>query len=226
MSAVIAGAAIVAGGIAGSAISASDTQRRLGHIKDTPYVDPNQVYSQSLGASLGALPQAENLTGQENVFNQQQLQDALNKSIPGYSDIQASRSGIIQNELAGQLPPDVQAYLERTGAATSLAGGYGGSQAGRNLTARDLGTNSLNLMHTGQQEAQQMISGTPTATPISIAASLGLNPELLYKGDLTQRQENMAAATNWAVAPGAWGAIGSGLQKVGGAALSGGVGGG
>lgn len=217
MSAVAVGIGVA--GIAASAINASQTKGALNNIAKTPYVDPNKAYTDSLGASLSALPQASNLTGQENQFNQAQFQQALNKSIPGYSDIQASRSSQIQNELAGQLPPDVQAAIERSGAAQGLSGGFGGSQAGRNLTARDIGTTSLGLMNTGQQQAQQLISGTPMATPISIAQQLGINPSLLYSGTESQRAGNMGAATNAAVAPGALGTLGAGAQTIGGGML-------
>jgi len=219
MSAVALGVGLTAAGTIGSAISAGGTKSALQGIANTPYVDPNKAYTDSLNASLAALPQAQNLTGQENAFNTQQLQDTLNKSIPGYSNIQSARSANIQNELAGQLPPDVQAAIERAGAAQGLSGGFGGSQAGRNLTARDLGQTSLGLMNQGQSQAQQLISGTPMATPISIAQQLGINPSLLYSGNESQRQQNMGAATNAAVAPGALGALGSGLGTIGGAAL-------
>jgi len=219
MSAASLAIGLGAAGTIASAASAGGTKSALNNIAQTPYVDPNKAYTDSLNASLGALPQASNLTGQENVFNQQQMQDALNRSIPGYSNIQSSRSNQIQSELAGQIPPDVQAALERSGAAQGLSGGFGGSQAGRNLTARDIGTTSLGLMNQGQQQAQQLISGTPMATPISIAQQLGINPSLLYSGTESQRSGNMAAATNAAVAPGALGTLGAGAQQLGGGIL-------
>ena len=68
-----------------------------------------------------------------------------------------------------------------------------------------------------RQQAQQLISGTPMATPISIAQQLGINPSLLYSGTQDQRSQNMGAATNAAVAPGALGTLGAGGQTIGGA---------
>ncbi|MEI7453049.1 MAG: hypothetical protein WCK04_02340 [Actinomycetes bacterium] len=219
MSALAAAIGLSAVGTVGSLVASSQTKSGLGKIANTPYVDPNKAYTDSLNASLAALPQAQNLTGQENVYNQQQMQDALNKSIPGYSAIQGARSSQIQDELAGRIPPDVQAAIERSGAAHGLSGGFGGSQAGRNLTARDLGTTSLGLMNSGQQQAQQLISGTPMSTPISIAQQLGINPSLLYSGSEQQRGQNMEAAANAAVAPGALGTLGAAGQQFGGALL-------
>jgi len=219
MSALAAAIGLSAVGTVGSLVSSSQTKSGLGKIANTPYVDPNKAYTDSLNASLAALPQAQNLTSQENVYNQQQMQDALNKSIPGYSAIQGARSSQIQDELAGRIPPDVQAAIERSGAAHGLSGGFGGSQAGRNLTARDLGTTSLGLMNSGQQQAQQLISGTPMSTPISIAQQLGINPSLLYGGSEQQRGQNMEAAANAAVAPGALGTLGAAGQQLGGALL-------
>ena len=219
MSAIAAAVGLSAVGTIVSLVQAGQTKSGLGKIANTPYVDPQKAYTDSLNASLAALPQAQNLTSQENTYNQQQMQDALNKSIPGFSDIQSARSNQIQNELAGRIPPDVQAAIERSGASQGLSGGFGGSQFGRNLTARDLGTTSLGLMNSGQQQAQQLISGTPMATPISIAQQLGINPSLLYSGSEQQRGENMNAAANAAVAPGALGTLGAAGQQFGGALL-------
>ena len=53
--------------------------------------------------------------------------------------------------LAGQVPQDVQDQIEQASAERSLQGGFGfqGSQRARNVTARDLGLKSTDLMNEG-----------------------------------------------------------------------------
>ena len=118
------GLSLLGGGL--SALSAQGTKNALQGVAGTPYVNPNDAYNSSLGATANAIPQAEAITGQENQFNNAQMQQALNQAIPGYQAIQAQRSQNIQDLLAGKLSPDVQAAIERSGAAQALAGGYGG----------------------------------------------------------------------------------------------------
>jgi len=209
------------GGLAGTVLSgfgANEAQKKAASAAALPGVNFGDIYRQSLDASLGSLPQAQNLVGQENTFNQDQLDAILERAIPGYKAIQSQRSANIGNELRGALPPDVQAAVERAGAARSLTGGYAGSGFGGNLTARDLGLTSLDLMGRGNTEAAGLISGTPRTNPIGVQTELNIDPQTALATRSGERSAQQAILAGSAAMPGWTGTLGAGLQSLGGAA--------
>lgn len=108
----------------------------------------------TVAGNAGVLPATENLASQYNLFNQQQLTQMLQTAIPGYSAITSKASQNILDELSGKIPADVQGAIESSSAAKALTGGFGGSPLAGNLTARDLGLTSLNLMQQGLSSAE------------------------------------------------------------------------
>ena len=122
---------------------------------DRPSVPPwqnislDQQQKQSVAANQSALPGLESLAGGVDVFNQQQLTSLMNTILPGWSDSATKASKNISSELSGEIPTDVSQALQSSDAAKSLTGGFGGSGLAGNLTARDLGITSLDLMGKG-----------------------------------------------------------------------------
>jgi hypothetical protein len=122
--------------------------------------------SLSLGTEQGkaiannqaALPASEKLVSQANTFTQQQIQSMLEQAIPGYKNLVSSVSGNIQGMVGGQIPTDVQTAVQQSSAASAVAGGYGGSEMAGNLTARDLGMTSLDIMNQGISTAQSWMA--------------------------------------------------------------------
>jgi hypothetical protein len=97
------------------------------------------------------LPSLKALGSQVNDFNQEQqlksIQKALEFALPGGL---GKAQGIVNSQLAGEIPADVQAQIQRSSAARAISGGYGGgSGLGRNLTLRDLGLTSLQQQQQG-----------------------------------------------------------------------------
>jgi hypothetical protein len=84
--------------------------------------------------------------------------ESLQAAIPGYSAMTGRTAENIQANLAGQIPEDVQRAIQRAGASRAVASGVSGSQFGRNLTARDLGLTSLQLMNQGVQQSNQFLA--------------------------------------------------------------------
>ena len=70
--------------------------------------------------------------------------------LPGEALLKQAQSATSEM-LAGQVPQDVQDQIEQASAERSLQGGFGfqGSQRARNVTARDLGLKSTDLMNEG-----------------------------------------------------------------------------
>lgn len=112
--------------------------------------------SKSTSANLANLPQLENLAGQTNLFNAQQIQQMLG-NIPGFTGLSNQITDVLGSELRGEIPPDVAAAIQNNAAAQALTGGFGGSGLAGNLTARDLGLTSLNIMQSGLSSAESWL---------------------------------------------------------------------
>ncbi len=109
-------------------------------------------------ANLGVLSQAEDLASRVNEGAQERLLASLQAAIPGYQSMVGQTAQNIQANLEGRIPEDVQRALERATASRAVGGGFSGSQFGRNLTARDLGLTSLQLMNQGVQQSNQFLA--------------------------------------------------------------------
>lgn len=205
-------------GIGGAFLSgnaASATKKKLNDIANMQGVNIGTAYSDSLGADLGALPQAQDLAGKENTFNSAQENAALEAAIPGYKDIQGARSANTLALLHGDIPDDVLGQIQRGDTAKALQGGFGNSGAGRNLTARDLGLTSLNLQQQGFNNGGALISGTPRPKLETLNDILNIDAKDVLGVRSNERTQAIGAYTNAAVAPGATATWGNYLQKQG-----------
>lgn len=139
------------GGTSGAASGAPQAQITV----DDPVVTPEFKDPKAFGLDL---PDPETYSEMDTLFT-----DAL-KNVNSLAD-----SVVKANEayLKGELPGDVVAEIRRNTAETALKSGAGGdSQAAANLTARDLGTTSVQLQ-------QQGIANTQVAAELyKVTASL------------------------------------------------------
>jgi hypothetical protein len=103
-----------------------------------------------------------------------------------------------QSFLRGQIPADVQSLVKNNAAETSLFGGFGGSQMARNLTARDLGLTSLDLIGRGNQGLEQQFGLAQRLSPYqSDTLSYLMNPSQLQSNQTNEnRYINQSANTN------------------------------
>lgn len=160
-------------------------------------VDTQAAAATAIRGNQTNLPGAENLAASTNAFNQDQLLSMLSKSIPGYSAMVTKAGQNINDELSGQLPPDVQAQIQNSSAARALGGGYGGSRAAGNLTARDLGLTSLDLTQKGLDSASRWIqTSKATAVPgMFDVSSMFVNPAEQIATD--KANNDMSFQRNW-----------------------------
>jgi len=97
----------------------------------------------------------------ENGTNFSEISDDMIDVIPpdlvdvGDSVLEAGR-GSIESMLRGEIPEDVQAALEQISAERGIQSGLGLGEASRNLTARDLGRTSLDLISEGARLGGQL----------------------------------------------------------------------
>lgn len=141
-------------------------------------IDSGASAGQAIKADQNNSVAAQALANSTNTFNQAQLLNMLRAAIPGYDSIVSKVGTNINSELSGELPPDVQANVQRSAAARSLGGGYGGSGMQGNMTARDLGLTSLQLTQQGMDSASRWITNQKqTAVPGQFdVSSMFINP--------------------------------------------------
>jgi hypothetical protein len=149
-----------------------------------------QQQAAAIAANQASLPAAEALVSSTNQFSQSQVQKMLEAAIPGYSSMSATASSDIESFLKGEIPSDVTAQIEESTAAAALGGGYGGSGAATNLTARSLGLTSLDIMNRGLTSAQNwMTTMNSIFAPSELnVSSMFISPQQMFQ-DTFQNQE-------------------------------------
>lgn len=213
----------VTGGLLGGS-SASRRKRQLDQLAETPGVDVSGATGDALAGREANFDRAAAIASKQNTFDQQEMERMLEQSIPGYKGIQASRSGAAASFLKGDIPDDVRAQVFRKGAAKSLGGGYGGSDASRNLTARDLGLTSLDLIDKGQRYSQSIIGGTPMARLSTTSELSGVNPGDVLGLRSKERSEKLGLKRASIEGPGASDVWGDFATQTGGTLLGAGLG--
>ena len=207
---------------------AADRRKKyIEKIAATPELDFAKVNNQVVAGSQAALPGAQKFVSQVNRGSMADINSVLESAIPGYSPMQKSRSDAVASMLRGELPSDVVGNVYRHSAAAALGGGYAGSPAGRNLTARDLGLTSLDLIGKGLTGMQGIMSSTPL--PRMVQATDVLNQTAAQGIDLREkeRMKKMDIYLGAANSPGSQDVWGKALTDMGSQmASSGGDGGG
>lgn len=110
----------------------------------------------------------------------------LSKQYPNLGATNAQISGNIMSKLRGELPADVQNYIQNVAAQYGVASGMPGSGLMANRTARDLGLTSLDLTKQGAAEyasAIPTISRTQTVAPETQIALAQANAALAAAPD-------------------------------------------
>lgn len=153
-----------------------------------PKLDIGTEQKAAIAGNQAALPGAEALVAKTNLFNIDQINKMLSQSIPGYGDITGNVSKNIASLTGGQIPQDVQDAVTRGAAGRALSGGYGGSQAGNNLVARDLGLTSLNLTQQGLSSAESWMKTMDSlyAPGMMNLSSMFISPMQQYQTDNEQ----------------------------------------
>lgn len=148
----------------------------------------------SVGENLAILPSASDLASRTNLFNRSEIDKMLRDAIPNYDEIRKTTSANILAETRGEIPKDVESAIERSAAASAIAGGYSGSGMHRNLVARDLGLTSLNLIDKGLNSAESW-----TRTMASLyepgmmnVTSMFVSPAMQWAADVSERDKRLS----------------------------------
>lgn len=178
-------------GILGAVLASGDKPK----VPDYVPIDTTKVQGDTIAGNVKNLGAAENLAGATNLFNQEQLSKMLTMAVPGYNEMMAGGSKVINDLMAGKLPDDVVSQTLRTATAKGLAGGFGTGSAAKNIGLRDLGLTSYEATSRGLSSALAWLS---MAKSVSVApqfspSSMFVNPTF---GIQTALQQNAAVWQN------------------------------
>lgn len=222
----VVGAGLVVGGAYMKGRAGDIKGQKLENIANTPGLDIAGLSADALANQQKLLPGANALTRDEAMARQQTINDLLEKSMPGFTGLRDKATGTAGSLLAGEIPKDVQDAVQRSAAAKSLGGGFGGSGMNRNLVGRDFGLTSLGLQSQGLNWLSQLRGISPTAQPSNALQFTGPDASQwlgIKSGERAQRMNLYAQAAGQ---PGQTQAWGDTSTQIGGALLGGAVSGG
>lgn len=156
-------------------------------IPKLPVVDLTKEQLNAISANAAALPGAESLAGNINQFNLDQWLKSMKFAFPQFEQARDLITGNAMSLARGEIPKDVSENIQRSAAVRALGGGFSGSGMQGALTARDLGTTSLNLMTQGANALERWISNIRTPNPFDVT-SMFVSPQQLYT---TKNEQNL-----------------------------------
>lgn len=153
-------------------------------------IDLGQQQTKAINQNAASVPALEGIAGNVNSFNADQIQKVLGQFILGFTGMSSDVSTKIDSFLKGEIPADVSNQVQDNAAARSLTGGFGGSGLSGNLTARDLGLTSLNLIDKGISSAESWIGKMASIVQPTMfnVASMFVTPQQQFE-DTFQNQE-------------------------------------
>jgi hypothetical protein len=139
------------------------------------------------------LPELYNFSTDVN----QAYRDQLSQTAPELAQSAEQLSASTNSLLRGEIPQDVADQIRRQTAERGVLGGYGsGSGMGRNLTARDLGLTSLDMMRQGAQTLPEVAQLAAALNPVSVQDSI-FSPGAIMSREDSVAQYNNQIGNTW-----------------------------
>lgn len=149
-------------------------------------------YTTGLDQWLGQskyIPKFNQILNRTNQTQNNQFQQQLLRTSPNLIQNVRRQGRNTSDFLRGRIPADVLAQVQRGTAEQSLFGGFGNSGMARNLTARDLGLTSLDLMQRGQEGLGFQLGATQSLNPYRAdVLNLLMTPQQLLATEIGQNQ--------------------------------------
>lgn len=158
-----------------------------------PWEDVNAQKAQltAIAGNEAALPGLQSTARKVNDFSQSEIQRMMELAMPGYAKLRDKGTDVISDLVAGKIPDDVRDAIGRNTAGRSVYGGYGGTGMGRNLTARDLGLTSLDMMTKGLDSATKWIGMSRTLAPTMDITKMFITPEFQTQFESGERDKRL-----------------------------------
>jgi hypothetical protein len=147
-------------------------------IPEAPQIDTSGEQLANVEGNYASFQGAQKLATEFNSFMQEQVAKQLRETMPEFAGLQKQMAANLASQLKGELPSDVAGQVQRRSGAKSLALGIAGSPASTNLSARDLGINSLQLQQSAQAQTPGYLSSIASLTraPLFDFSSVFLSP--------------------------------------------------
>lgn len=154
------------------------------------YPEPVKEIEKVVKEESRIFPDISKLAEQANLFTEKQLRDMYERMFPGMFD---QINATLGSELKGEIPKDVQEAIQRGTAFQSARGGFGGSEMGRNLTARDLGLTSLDITNRALDSASRWVLSS--RAPQFDVTQMFLNPGQIMQAADARFQRDLLKAS-------------------------------
>jgi hypothetical protein len=142
----------VAGALIGGAIGAYGKKPKVPTLQE---INVDTLQGDTVKGNISNFSDIAKLATQVNTFNQDQLNALLDRALPGARE---KIGGIINSQLKGEVPEDVSNAITRAGAGRFAGALTRGSGFANNVTARDLGLTSLQIIDKGLSSAESWLS--------------------------------------------------------------------
>lgn len=159
-----------------------------GRVPQVP--DPAAVLRSSIRANLGAFGDIEGLARRTNTLSTDEMQRALETSLPGYADTVSSAMGNIASNLRGEIDPGVLGLFQQDAAERGIGTGLSGSPNIDSNYLTNVLRNRLALQAQGQNQLNARVGATPLAPQFN-PSSFFVTPAQQFQA---QTAANIAAA--------------------------------
>lgn len=222
----VVGAVAAVGGAALSANAASKKRKDLARSQDRWLPDIDRYTEEYFDDLTNYMPQADKLADDVAMSDTERAMAIQEKAIPGFGEGRKRAFDALMPLLRGELPPSVMDAFMRSGAASSVGSGFGGSQFGFLNQGIFGAKGALGAMQTGYGLLPALMSTLPQVNSPSTASFLQaiMTPAQRTQTQLQIRGQNMQNAAQVAGMQTGSEVWGSALQQTGGALLGGAVG--
>lgn len=185
---------LIVGSVAGALLG----QKKTPKTAPLAPLDYTKAVDQTIAANQRIFEQGSALTSATNTYNQTEALRLMEIALPGFSQLQGSALRGAQSDLDNQynLPPEIQANLQRKAAEMGVTRGTSG-QFNQFSLLRDFGFNMVdyaNAMRVRAMNTLQQITGvTPRVSPMS-PMSMFLTPQSVVAQQARENEINQAIA--------------------------------
>lgn len=222
----VAAVALIAGGSAMSAKGAKKRRNELQAAQDRWLPNMDKYTEDYFNDLVGYTDEADRLADTVASQDTDRAMSIQEQAMPGITEGRKRAFDSLMPLLRGELPPSVMDAFMRSGAASSVGSGFGGSGFGFVNQGLFGARGALGAMQTGYGLLPALMSTLPQVNSPSTASFLNaiMSPAQRTQTQMQIRQQNMNNAAQVAGMQTGGEVWGSSMQQVGGALLGGAVG--
>lgn len=142
-----------------------------------PLVDIQEEQKLAIEGNIANLPIMQQLASSTNRFVADQIEQQMERTLPGYRGIVNKGTEQVASMMRGELPEDVSRLLKQRSAEAGIALGTSGSQHQKFDELRNLGLASLDLTQRGLDAATRWIASAQSRSPTVDVTSMFVTPQ-------------------------------------------------